>query len=233
MSNSPKFRDRKFVAVLYPEDATHVAAIEKLMQGGYNFAAILHDKDTYEDGDHAGELKKPHWHIVLRFKNAVWNTSVAKELGIEQNYLEACKNVDGALVYLVHYGNDDKYQYDLENVFGPLQTRLAALLADDDESTRALNIYDIIRNSPGIVTYTEVFEKACKSGMYGDVRRMGSQLGWLIREHNEAFYEERMRNDEARNELGRFEASVKNPSPNSWVARCAYRDKMGYPCDPL
>jgi len=71
MSDLLKFRDRKFVAVLYPEDPTHAEAIEKLKQGGYNFAAILHDKDVYEDGDHQGELKKPHWHIVLRFKNAV------------------------------------------------------------------------------------------------------------------------------------------------------------------
>lgn len=184
MSDQNKFRDRKFVAVLYPEDPTHLECMDKLKSGGYNYAAILHNEDLYEDGDHAGEKKKPHWHIVLRFKNAVWNTSVAKELGIEPNYLQACKNVDGALVYLVHYGHEDKHQYDLEEVFGPLQTRLAALLADDDESTRALNIYDIIRNSPGIVTYTEVFEKACKSGLYGDFRRMGTGVKWLIDEHN-------------------------------------------------
>lgn len=189
MPDSSKFRDRKFVAVLYPEDPTHAACMDKLQTGGYNFAAILHDEDVYEDGEHAGEKKKPHWHIVVKFKNAVWNTAIAKELGIEPNYLEACKNVDGALCYLVHYGNDDKYQYDYEKVFGPLSVRLASLLADNDESTRALNIYDIIRNSPGIVSYTEVFEKACKSGLYGDFRRMGSGVMYLIKEHNEPFME--------------------------------------------
>ena len=30
MADTQKFRDRKFCAVLYPEDETHVAAIEKL-----------------------------------------------------------------------------------------------------------------------------------------------------------------------------------------------------------
>ena len=54
MADTQKFRDRKFCAVLYPEDETHVAAIEKLKSGGYNFAAILHDKDVYEDGEHKG-----------------------------------------------------------------------------------------------------------------------------------------------------------------------------------
>lgn len=235
MSEQSKFRDRKFVAVLYPEDFTHVACIEKLMHGGYNFGAILHDKDIYEDGDHAGELKKPHWHVVLRYKNAVWNTSVAKELGIEQNYLQPCRNVDSALVYLVHYGNDEKHQYDLEQVFGPLQTRLAALLADDDESTRALNIYDLIRNSPGIVTYTEVFEKACKSGLYGDFRRMGTGVKWLIDEHNaciEFEYDER-RKTSVPKFRDKFVDFVKVGYPGKWVDAAKWHDKNDGPIKPL
>lgn len=184
MSDSLKFRDRKFVAVLYPEDPTHAEAIEKLKQGGYNFAAILHDKDVYEDGEHQGESKKPHWHIVLRFKNAVWNTAISKELGITANYLEACKDVDSALLYLVHFGHNDKFQYEYEEVFGPLATRLSTLLTDDDETTRVLNIYDFIRSSPGVITYTEIFEKALHAGLYGDFRRMGSAVSFLINDHN-------------------------------------------------
>lgn len=113
MADSQKFRDRKFVMVLYPEDPTHAAAMEKLKSGGYNFAAIKHDKDVTENG----EKKKDHWHVVVRFKNAVWNTSIAKDLGITPNYLEACKDVDSALLYLVHFGNEDKFQYEYEAVF--------------------------------------------------------------------------------------------------------------------
>lgn len=232
MSESSKIRDRKYVAVLYPEDPTHSACMDKLLQGGYNYAAILHDQDVYEDGEHQGELKKPHWHIVLKFKNAVWNTSVANELGIEQNYLQQCKNVDAALLYLVHYGYDDKAQYDLEKVFGPLQVRLSTLLSDSDESTRVLTIYDMIRNSPGIVTYTEIFEKACKSGLYSDVRRMGTQLGWLINEHNASVMKE-TGIDPYQQDRDRFDYSMKNPAPDKWVQRCMYRDKQGEKLDPL
>ena len=181
--NPTKFRDRKFCAVLYPEDETHAACIEKLKTGGYNFAAILHDQDVNEDG----ELKKPHWHIVVKFPNAVWNEALAKELGITSNYLEKARSLDSALLYLVHFGYEDKYQYDLQEVFGSLQTRLASLLADTDESTRALTIYDLIRNAPGVVTYTEIFEKACKAGLYGDFRRMGTGVMYLINDHNAEF----------------------------------------------
>lgn len=184
MSDSQKFRDRKFVAVLYPEDATHAAAIEKLKSGGYNFAGILHDKDVYEDGEHQGETKKPHWHIVLRYKNAVWNTAIAKELGIEPNYLEACGNVDAALLYLVHFGNDEKFQYEYEAVFGPLKVRLATLLAEPDEGSRVLGLCDLLDSAPGPMGYTEFIRKAVAAGVYADLRRMGSLGVKILQEHN-------------------------------------------------
>lgn len=188
MANPDKYRSRCHVAVLYPEDPTHVAAIEKLMQGGYNFAAILHDEDVYEDGEHKGEKKKRHWHVVLRFKNASWNTSIAKDLGITSNYLETCKDLDASLLYLVHYANPEKAQYDYEKVFGPLKLKLATLLADTDEGTRALNIHDIIVNSPGPIGYSELLRKVVAAGLYSDLRRMGQFATGLMREHNYQFY---------------------------------------------
>lgn len=184
-----KYRDRKYCMVLYPEDERHAQAVEKLSIGGYNYALVLHDRDV----DDNGELKKPHWHIVVKFKNAVWNTSVAEQLGITVNYIESCKSLDSALLYLVHFGHDDKEQYELEEVKGPLSVALAGLLADDDESVRALNIYEMIANSPGIVTYTEIFVRVCKAGLYGDFRRMGSGVVTLIAEHNREFYDEFVR----------------------------------------
>lgn len=198
MSEKPRFRDRKYVAMLYPEDPTHAACIEKLKTGGYNFAAILHDRDVWSKDDpkfnpekhKEGEPKKAHWHVVIKFSNPVWNVPTAKDLGIAPNYLERCSTLDGSLLYLVHEGNPDKYQYELKDVFGPLAVRLASLLADDDEGTRALTIFNLIKNSPGIVTYSEIFEKAVKGGLYGDFRRMGTGVMWLINDHNnELLYE--------------------------------------------
>lgn len=198
MSDLQKFRDRKFVAVLYPEDPTHAAAIERLKSGGYNFAGILHDKDVYEDGDHQGETKKAHWHLVLRFKNAVWNTAIAKELGIEPNYLEACGNVDAALLYLVHFGNEEKFQYEYESVFGPLKVRLATQLAEPDEGSRVLSIVDIVDNAPGPIGYSELIKKAVAAGVYADLRRMGALGVKLLQEHNYECWRE-MENSRQRN----------------------------------
>lgn len=183
-----KFRSRLYVAVLYPDDDSHVECMEKLQTNGYNFAAILHDKDVYEDGEQKGELKKVHWHIVLRFKNAVWNTAVAKELGITPNYLEACKDQDASLLYLVHYGKEEKAQYDYEEVFGPMKIKLATLLADTDEGTRILNIVDIVESSPGPISCSELLKKAVAAGLYADLRRMGHLATCLVREHNAECY---------------------------------------------
>lgn len=196
MASPLKFKDRKYVAVLYPEDATHSAAMEKLKTGGYDFAAILHDSDVYEaDGaDHKkGELKKPHWHVVIRFSpNALWNTAVAKDLGIEANYLEKCRNLNKALLYLIHRDNPEKYQYDVEHVFGsePMKTILSKLLREEDEGLRVLTIIKMVEDAPGIISPTEMLKKACKEGYYGEFRRMGSWPRIIIQEHNDRIIEE-------------------------------------------
>ena len=48
--------------LLYPEDPTHKAAMETLAAGGYKYVAILHDSDTWGEGESdkhaAGEPKK-------------------------------------------------------------------------------------------------------------------------------------------------------------------------------
>ena len=234
MSDPKKYRDRKFCALLYPEDPTHTAAIEKMKSGGYNFAAILHDRDVYEDGDNKGETKKAHWHVVMRFKNAVWNTAVAKELGIEPNYLQECRNVDSALCYLIHYGNDEKFQYEYESVFGPLKLRLASLLTDTDEGTRAMNIVEIIEATPGFIGYTELLKKAVAAGLYSDLRRMGHFATGLIREHNERIAAElNGQETPAQTANRRFGDFLDRSNEVDFVTRCRAADRYGLHPKPL
>ena len=189
-TSEQKFRSRLFVAVLYPDDPTHAECMQKLETNGYNFAAILHDKDAQEDGG----IKKAHWHIIVRFKNAVWNTAVSKELGITSNYLEVCKDQDASLLYLVHYGKEEKFQYELEEVFGPMRLKLATLLADTDEGTRALNICQIIEDTPGPIGYTELLKKVVAAGLYADLRRMGQFAVGILREHNYEYTKREQKN---------------------------------------
>lgn len=186
-----KVRSRAWCLVLYPEDDSHAACVDLLRKSGFAYALILHDKDTYLEGEseghEAGELKKPHWHIVLRLQNPRWRDALAKELGIAPNYLEPCRNRDSALLYLIHDGYDDRYQYDVSEVQGPLALNLAKLLVDDDEGQRVKTIIQLIDDIPGRVYYKDILLKACDSGLYGEFRRLGSGVKWLIEEHNAVF----------------------------------------------
>ena len=184
-----KVRSRCWVLVLYPDDPSHLECVNKLQEGGYTYAAIKHDKDTWAEGEsnehNPGDPKKEHFHIVLRFNNPRWIDSVADELGIAPNYIEQCRNRDSALLYLVHEGYPGKYQYDINEVFGPLTANLQKLLVDDDEGQRVIAIVNMIDNSPGRVRYREILLKACNAGLYGEFRRLGTGVKWLIDEHND------------------------------------------------
>lgn len=220
MSDIQKFKDRKYVAVLYPEDPTHVAAMEKLQSGGYDYAAILHDSDVYEsdgEGHKKGDLKKPHWHVVVRFSpNALWNTAVAKDLGIEPNYLEKCRNLNKALLYLVHRDHLDKFQYDLSQVFGSqaMISILSKLLTEEDEGLRVLSIIKMVEDDPGIVSPTELLKRACKEGYYGEFRRLGVWGQILINEHNDRINDEFRRN---RPDSGSYDDAVSQKGFRSFV----------------
>lgn len=201
---SDNYRSRNFALLLYPEDDTHLSAIKLLEECGYNYACILHNEDIWSDSDPefnpdkhiVGEKKKEHFHVVVKFLNPKWDTALAKELGLKPNYIRGVKNLDKALLYLVHYGNPDKYQYDLDAVSGPLKTNLQKLLLDDDEGSRVLQIVEMIDNSPD-PTYREILIKSCKAGLYGEFRRLGAGIKYLIEEKRETDYRD-MHNDHDR-----------------------------------
>lgn len=187
-------RSRNWCLVLYPEDETHKNCIENLLKGSYNYAAILHDKDTWladESPDHVeGELKKPHWHVVLVCGNARYRNGLAEELGIKPNYLEVCRGRDTALLYLVHDGYPEKYQYDIDDCFGSLVPNLEKLLVCQDEGEKVKTIVSMIDSAPGKLSYRSILLKACDNGLYGEFRRLGSGIKYLLDEHNEQFFED-------------------------------------------
>lgn len=87
-----------------------VSSLERLGR----YASIIHDKDVLEDGT----LKTAHAHIVLQGEEArsskSWLDLVSMALDLDRKCIsiEACKNVTGALRYLVHKDDTDKAQYD-------------------------------------------------------------------------------------------------------------------------
>lgn len=184
MAKDDNMRSKVFLLLLYPdEDATHSKALEYI-KANYDYAAICQDKDVYlEDTTinevlhKAGELKKTHYHVVVRFKNPRWLTGVAKELGIAENYIRVSHNFVRSLLYLVHYYESDKYQYPPEDVFGTLKQRFKEAYGSEgkSESEKVMDIFAEIDKCEYKVDFA-VFAKHIASIGYWDVLRRSSSL---------------------------------------------------------
>lgn len=177
-------RSRNWDLILYPqEDITHKKALEYIQDHYKLYAYINHDKDINEE---TGELKKQHTHIVLSFNNQKWRNSLALELGITPNYMQKCEKLDKSLMYLIHYNNEDKYQYDISEVLGTLKPKLERLILNKDKSEEEiiLELMHIIKVYPTHLTITDFVEYVCSKGLYSHYRRSQSTFKLLIDEHN-------------------------------------------------
>lgn len=179
-----KYRSRCHVLLLYPDCPAHVEAIKNI-EHSYDYGLILHDKDA----DEKGEQKKPHWHVVLRFGQAVWNTAVCKDLGIEDNYIERPRSFDNALLYLVHFNDSDKYQYSPTEVRGSLQKRLYEKInaQDKSEGEKVHDLIVFIKDYDGILSVTSFAEYCAINGYWAEFRRSGAIFINIIKEHNESY----------------------------------------------
>lgn len=74
----------------------------------------LHDKDVFED---TGELKKPHWHVILLFSSLKSKKQV-QEISDKVNgpRPETVHDLGMMVTYLYHGDDEDKYQYDPSDI---------------------------------------------------------------------------------------------------------------------
>ena len=73
----------------------------------------LHDKDVNPDG----EMKKPHYHIVLRYSSNKSYSQVCKDIEYFNGSIpQKIKSMKGQLRYLVHADNADKFQYQQSDI---------------------------------------------------------------------------------------------------------------------
>lgn len=110
-----------FCGILYPDAENYncedvLATIRSYFD---RWAYVLHDKDVLPD---TGEQKKPHYHWVGKFDNARKLETVVNRLDIPAQYVEIVKrsgnrqNWKGAVRYLVHANDPDKFQYSVDDV---------------------------------------------------------------------------------------------------------------------
>ena len=153
---------QNIAVLLYPDADGHARALAKIISK-WDYTYILHDKDVFNEdysdhhlhgvsNDELGEedrelLKKPHYHVLIHLPNLKEPTQVAKELMIEQRFVQRVSSRDSMLVYLVHTGLHDKYQYNLSEVHSNRPTLIREALAKyTTDSERLLKVISIIQN---------------------------------------------------------------------------------------
>lgn len=181
------FRTRKFQILAYPESSPKL--IDTLKEFGWDFVAILHDKDKNKDGS----IKKPHWHVYLTFVNACFQSSICKQLSLPKNFVRKMElaNEIKFLAYLTHYQSKDKYKYSddeliynsekmLELVFNARNVLDTAVFSESHKVSYLIKLIDEL----GISSMTKLVEVACYNELYDVLRRASSIFLAIIKEKN-------------------------------------------------
>lgn len=109
-------RTRVWAAVVYPDSAP--AAWRDILDSLHIEWAEspLHEFDINES---SGELKKPHWHIVLSFDGPKSFEQVHDILmPIKCPIPQRCHSLKGAVRYFAHLDNPEKHQYPISAIIG-------------------------------------------------------------------------------------------------------------------
>lgn len=159
---------RKFFFVCYPESCDIDSSI--ISSGADRYAWILHDADLDDDGN----LKKPHYHVYVEYKNARQPSTISKKFNIAENNIEYCKSTRGCIRYLVHMNHKDKHQYnkeliesnglDIEKLLDPVGT-------EGDRAQEILDLIETIVASDPKATLPTLVREVCAAGLYPEFRR--------------------------------------------------------------
>lgn len=180
--SSKTFRTRTFHLVLYPDNEAHLNCLEKI-RNTCRYLAILHDKDVGKDG----ELLKAHYHVLVRFPQARWNTALSKEWGVEPRFLMACKDFQHDMRYLVHADNENKYQYDTEAVEGNLLDQFQKAMRNATPDEVGLDIINIIDSYDCWISVKIFAKHMAHLGLWSEFRRDYPIYKAIIIEHNSRY----------------------------------------------
>ena len=166
--------------ILYTDNSSHLELLDNLINK-YDYAYILHDKDTDDNGD----LKKAHIHLLLFFSNARWGSSILKEIDIDNpNLIEFRENKANAIQYLIHSNNHNKYQYDYTSIISNIDLSLYFNRFTDKETSDIAIILDFIENYNGIIYFNNLYQFVINNNLWSTYRRNYSIIKDLIHEHN-------------------------------------------------
>lgn len=171
-----------FAMVLYKDSTSYdyekiINYIEKNFKY-YAYIEHLPEKDQ----------TKEHTHMLVHFDNKRYASGVAKELNLPVNYIQNA-NLIPYLRYLIHFDDEDKIQYNVNEVHGPLSCKLIDILNRNKqtETEQVATLMSFIFEFDGWLTLTELSQFVLRSNCYSAFRRNYSFFKDLILDHNKKF----------------------------------------------
>lgn len=183
-------RPCSFAMEWYLEDAGFEDLLQNLEKRDMPYVYALHDKDVDNDGN----LKKPHYHIMVRVPGGMSLSAFKKNVNIR--YAEPLKSWEAYCVYLIHADSESKskgkYQYPVEVLCGNLREEAYKIInralggnqkkkTEDDKGI--LQILEFIE-SMDYVTTACLVRWCCQNNLYSVYRRAGRIVADLLQEHN-------------------------------------------------
>ena len=171
---------RKFCGILYPDAENYVCddVLEVIKSYFDSWAYVLHDKDILEE---SGELKKAHYHWVGSLTNPVSISTIINRLDVPPQSVEYIRKRGkhdmwkGAVRYLIHDNNPEKFQYTVEEVVSNFDIR--KFLSDRDDVMQIQKILKFIDENPNC-TIRNILDFAVANGCYSEFKK----AGFIIRE---------------------------------------------------
>lgn len=151
-------RTRNWLIVLYPDsapenwrdllDELHIEWVE----------SPLHEFDV----NPTGELKKPHWHVLLMFGGVKSYDQVCEFIKpFNCPIPQRCHNSKAAVRYMAHLDNPDKFQYDVTDIKAHGGVDLSELLrpSSSERYTLIAEMAEYIKHE-NIVEFQDLFDYA-------------------------------------------------------------------------
>ena len=171
-------RSRCFACILY-EDSTQYD-----LKNVLEYIRVHIEKYAYIKHKPEEEETKPHYHVLLYFPNKRWKSSLSTELGVPINYFQKAQLVP-YLKYLIHFDNEEKEQYKVDDVHGTLKDKLNDVLNFNSEQNQFSEIMVYFETSNKPITWTNLTYYCLSHNLYGCYRRNVNSLKLLLQEHNE------------------------------------------------
>lgn len=171
-------RSRCFACILYEDstqyDLKHI--LEYVSNHIEKYAYIKHEPEE--------EDNKIHYHLLMYFPNKRWKSSLSSELGVPINYFQKAQLVP-YLKYLIHFDNEEKIQYKVDDVKGTLKEKLNDVLNFNSEQNQFSEILVYFETTLKIITWTDLTYFCLNHNLYACYRRNVNSLKMLLSEHNE------------------------------------------------